>query len=68
MGEENENSELVECVQELEQKLEMVEQAVDAKDEEIKAKCVELDQCKRKAALELQEAQKISEKLKEMFE
>ena len=65
MGEENENSELVERVQELERKLEM---AVDAKDEEIKAKCVELEQCKQKAVLELQEAQKISEELKETLE
>ena len=68
MGEENESSELVEHVQELEQKLEMAEQAVDAKDEKIKAKCVELEQCKRKAALELQEARKISEELKETLE
>ena len=54
MDEENENSELVRRVQELEQKLETAEQAVNVKDEEIKAKCKKLEQCKWQAALELQ--------------
>ena len=45
-----------ERVQELEQKLEMAEEAVNTKDEEIQAKCAELEQCRQQAALELQEA------------
>ena len=65
MDGENESSELVGRVQELEQKLEMAEQAVNAKDEEIQARCVELEQCKQQASLELQEARRISEELKE---
>ena len=63
-----ENGELVGRVQELQQKLEMAEQAVNAKDQEIEAKCAEFDESKRQAALELQEARKISEELKGALE
>ena len=42
-----------ERVQELEQKSEMADEAVNAKDEEIQAKCAELEQCRQQAALEL---------------
>ena len=43
-----------ERVRELEQKLEVAEEAVNAKDREIQAKCAELEQCRQQAALELQ--------------
>ena len=55
-------------MQELEKKLGIEERAVNAKDEEVQATCVELEQCMRQAALELQEAWKISEELKGTLE
>ena len=51
-------------VQELKQKLEMAEQAVNTKDKKIEAKRAELEESKQQAALELQEAHKMSEELK----
>ena len=46
----------------------MAEQAVNAKDQEIEAKCAEIEESKRLAALELQKARKISEELKGALE
>ena len=51
-----------------EEKLAMVEQAVNSKEAEIKARCTELNEARSQAAAELQEAREMVEELKGMLE
>ena len=55
-------------VQELEQKLEMADQAVNDKDKEIEAKNTEMEERRQHTASELQEARELAEDLKRMLE
>ena len=58
---DREGTEALECFQELEQKLEMAEQAVNEKDNEIESKNVEMEETRRRMMTELQEARDLAE-------
>ena len=66
--EQNDDLEALGRVQELEQKLEMAEQAVNEKDKEIEAKNAEMEEMRRQAESELQEARELADDLKKTLE